>query len=123
LGLDADTEKDALASDIQRVSNYMTINEIRAKHSLDKIDGGDVILNQAYITALGMSQQQAQEQGQGNDDYEQEEGQEESGEDENQEPEPANEEEQQETEPTNEEEQQKEVGLTKALKKSFTIEI
>jgi hypothetical protein len=40
----------------------MTINEIRAKHGLEEIEGGDVILNQAYITALGMSQQQAQEQ-------------------------------------------------------------
>lgn len=92
MGLDADTEKDALASDIQRVSNYMTINEIRAKHSLDKIEGGDVILNQAYITALGMSQQQAQEQGQGqqdeedqSEDYGQEEEQEEGGETQDQE--------------------------------------
>jgi cell division ATPase FtsA len=70
----------------------MTINEIRAKHSLDKIDGGDVILNQAYITALGMSQQQAQEQGQGqqdeeeqSEDYGQEEGQEKGGETQDQE--------------------------------------
>jgi hypothetical protein len=109
MGLDADTEKEALTSDIQRVSNYMTINEIRAKHGLDKIDGGDVVLNQAYITALGMSQQQAQEQGQGNDDYEQEEGQEEGTEA------------QDEQEPDQEENAGEEVK--KALTKRFTIDI
>lgn len=115
MGLDSETEKDILDSDIKRVSNYMTINEVRAKHGLDKIEGGDVILNQAYITALSMAQQsqqeQGQEQGQEGDDYEQEEGQEESGEDATQEPEATDQEEQQE------------VGLNKSLKKSFTIEI
>ena len=92
----------------------MTINEIRAKHSLEKIEGGDVILNQAYITALGMSQQQAQEQqapqDQEEDDYDQEEGQEEGGETQDQE------------EPTQEDNEEEKV--TKSLNKNkFTVEI
>lgn len=116
MGLDAETEKDALTSDIQRVSNYMTINEIRAKHGLEEIEGGDVILNQAYITALGMSQQQAQEQQapQGQEDdgdnYGQEEEQEEGNET------------QDEQEPDQEAGEGEEVAKSMGTKK-FSIEI
>jgi hypothetical protein len=115
MGLDADTEKEALASDIQRVSNYMTINEIRAKHGLEEIEGGDVILNQAYITALGMSQQQAQEQQapQGQEDDGDNYGQEEEQEEGN------------ETQDEQEPEQEAGAGeeVKKALTKRFTIDI
>ena len=116
MGLDAETEKEALTSDIQRVSNYMTINEIRAKHGLEEIEGGDVILNQAYITALGMSQQQAQEQQapQGQEDdgdnYGQEEEQEEGNET------------QDEQEPDQEAGEGEEVAKSMGTKK-FSIEI
>lgn len=116
MGLDAETEKEALTSDIQRVSNYMTINEIRAKHGLEEIEGGDVILNQAYITALSMSQQQAQEQQapQGQEDdgdnYGQEEEQEEGNET------------QDEQEPDQEAGEGEEVAKSMGTKK-FSIEI
>ena len=115
MGLDADTEKEALTSDIQRVSNYMTINEIRAKHGLEEIEGGDVILNQAYITALSMSQQQAQEQQapQGQEDDGDNYGQEEEQEEGN------------ETQDEQEPDQEAGAGeeVKKALTKRFTIDI
>lgn len=88
VGLDLETEKDVLAADVQRVSNFLTVNEIRAKYNLPKVEGGDVILNQAYITALGMSQASQEQQAQGDQGYdesEQEGEQEDEGEDQDQE--------------------------------------
>lgn len=44
-------EMDDLAEDIQKLSNFMTLNEIRAKYNLDPIEGGDMVLNPVYNQA------------------------------------------------------------------------
>ena len=122
VGLDLDTEKDVLAGDIQRVSNYMTVNEIRAKYDLKPIEGGDIVLSQAYITSLSMAQQAQQDQGQ------QDQG--DQGYDENQEDDEYNDqdEEQENDEPEQQGQQEQETEdnkeeIGKSTKHKFSIEI
>lgn len=45
-------EADDLEQDIKRLSNFMTLNEIRAKYNLSPIKGGDMVLNSVYNQAL-----------------------------------------------------------------------
>ena len=52
-GLDVGTATDKLNADKERVSHYMTINEVRAENDLEPLEkGGDIILNQTYITGM-----------------------------------------------------------------------
>ena len=56
VGIDEQDEEDIeLERDIRSLSNFMTLNEIRAKRNLSKLDDGDVILNPAYLQAKGMA--------------------------------------------------------------------
>lgn len=44
-------EKDELDLDIQKLSNFQTVNEIRKKYNLKEVEGGDTILNPTYVQA------------------------------------------------------------------------
>ena len=56
VGIDEQDEEDIeLERDIRSLSNFMTLNEIRAKRNLSKLDDGDVILNPTYLQAKGMA--------------------------------------------------------------------
>lgn len=50
-GLDGEDPKEKLKMDIDKVKAFMTINEARALHDLPPIDGGDVILDAAFINS------------------------------------------------------------------------
>lgn len=51
-GLDVEDASAKLKSDIDKVSHYMTINEVRAENGLEPLEkGGDIVLNQTYVTA------------------------------------------------------------------------
>lgn len=52
-------EKDELDMDIQKVSNFMTMNEARKKYNMDPIEGGDIVLNPTYTSAKAMAEQNA----------------------------------------------------------------
>ena len=53
VGLDAKTAEAELKNQIDAVSHFKTINEVRADAGLEPLEkGGDIILNQTYITAL-----------------------------------------------------------------------
>jgi phage portal protein BeeE len=54
---DEKNELDDLDADIKRLSNFMTLNEIREKYNLPPVKGGDIVLNSVYNQALN---QQAQ---------------------------------------------------------------
>jgi hypothetical protein len=57
VGLDSEDAKSKLEADKERVSSYMTINEVRASNGLEPLEkGGDIILNQTYITAMSMGE-------------------------------------------------------------------
>lgn len=56
-------EKDELDMDIQKGSNFVTINENRKKYNMDPIDGGDIILNPTFTSAKAMAEQSAMGQG------------------------------------------------------------
>jgi len=52
-GLDGEDPESKLKMDIMKVKNFATINEIRAMHDLPPIEGGDVILDNAFIQMGG----------------------------------------------------------------------
>ncbi len=53
VGLDAATAESELKNRIDAVSHYATINEVRAEAGLEPLArGGDIVLNQTYVTAL-----------------------------------------------------------------------
>jgi hypothetical protein len=52
---DAEDKETELDQDIKKVSNFMTVNEIRQKHNLDPIDGMDIILNPVASQATMMA--------------------------------------------------------------------
>ena len=53
MGLDSEGADAKLKSDMDKVQHYMTINEIRALNGLEPLEkGGDIILNQTYITGM-----------------------------------------------------------------------
>lgn len=58
VGIDGEAdETQELEADIKMLSNFMTLNEIRAKRNLPPMPDGDVILNPTYLQAKGMAQQ------------------------------------------------------------------
>lgn len=70
VGLDETDDEDAeLERDIKAVSNYMTLNEIRAKRNLPPIENGDIVLNPTYLQAMGMAQSQQQQGDPESDQY------------------------------------------------------
>jgi Phage portal protein len=75
VGVDQDTDPHTeLEQDIKLVSNIMTLNEVRAKRNLSKVEGGDVVLSPAFLQGKSMDQQQemmkAQNNQGGDDDVE-----------------------------------------------------
>lgn len=54
---DAEDKTIELDSDIKKVQNFMTVNEIRAKYNMEKLDGGDIVLNPIYSQNQMMAQQ------------------------------------------------------------------
>ena len=53
VGLDSATAESELKNRIDAVSHYATINEVRAEAGLEPLArGGDIVLNQTYVTAL-----------------------------------------------------------------------
>lgn len=59
IGLNARDEEASIDLDVKRVSNYMTLDEIRQKRGLPPLGkdrGGDIILNSMYIQYLGQLQ-------------------------------------------------------------------
>jgi len=59
-------ESTDLDEDVKRLSNFMTVNEIRAKWNLPKIkEGGDTILNPTLQNAINAAQMNAQQGNQG----------------------------------------------------------
>jgi hypothetical protein len=69
-GLDAEDASAKLKSDIDKVSHYMTINEVRAENGLEPLEkGGDIVLNQTYVTAT-MGGDEGAVEGEGGDDFE-----------------------------------------------------
>jgi hypothetical protein len=69
-GLDAEDASAKLKSDIDKVSHYMTINEVRAENGLEPLEkGGDIVLNQTYVTAT-MGGDEGAIEGEGGDDFE-----------------------------------------------------
>lgn len=65
---DGDDEDAEIERDIKAVSNWMTLNEVRAKRNLPPVENGDVVLNPTYLQAMGMAQQGDQESNQAVDD-------------------------------------------------------
>ena len=50
-----DDEKDELEGDIKKLSNFMTINEVREKRNLPPIEGGDIVANAVYLQGQQMA--------------------------------------------------------------------
>lgn len=74
VGIEIDTdEQTELDRDIQSVTNFMTLNELRAKRGMDALEDGDIPLNPVYLQAKGMAQQQQQMEMQGGQDMQAEE--------------------------------------------------
>lgn len=62
VGIDDDDDEELeLERDIKAVSNFMTLNEVRAKRNLPPVENGDVVLNPTFLQAMGMAQQGDQE--------------------------------------------------------------
>lgn len=64
VGIDIENdEKSELERDIQEVTNFTTLNEMRAKRGMEALPNGNIPLNPVYLQAMGMAQQQEQQQG------------------------------------------------------------
>jgi len=61
-------EKDDLDLDIQKLSNFQTVNEIRKKRNLKDVEGGDVILNPTFVQAKMQEQMAMMGGGQGGEE-------------------------------------------------------
>jgi hypothetical protein len=62
VGVDIEAdEQTELDRDIQSVTNFITLNELRAKRGLKPLPGGDMPLNPVYLQAQAMQQQKEQE--------------------------------------------------------------
>lgn len=79
VGLDLQTDEETeLDRDIKSVTNFITLNELRAMRQLPPLPGGDIPLNPVYLQAMNMQQQQEQQQNgqmnqeQGNEEQQQE---------------------------------------------------
>lgn len=62
VGMNGLTVEKELEMDIKKVTNFSTLNEIREKYDLDKIEGGDTPLNSAYIQMKNAEEQRKQQQ-------------------------------------------------------------
>lgn len=56
VGLDEMTVKEELDMDIQKLGGFQTLNEIREKYGLEKIEDGDVVLNPTYLQSKMQNQ-------------------------------------------------------------------
>lgn len=56
-GLDSVTRKEQAELDEKSVKTYKTVNELRAEKGMDKIEGGDIILDSSYIQKLNGDEQ------------------------------------------------------------------
>lgn len=65
VGLDAKTEEQAIELRLKEVTNYKTINEVRAEDDLPPIDGGDIILNPTFTGFKSQQAMMAQQGGAG----------------------------------------------------------
>ena len=64
-GFDSKSEKDRLDMDIQAVTNFKTINEVREGHDLKPLDSpvGDMIMNASFMQTASMMAQQSEDGG------------------------------------------------------------
>lgn len=60
-GLDAMTREQQLEFNSKRVRTYLTLNEVRAEEDLKPLEGGDIVLDGAYLQARAQSQQGGQQ--------------------------------------------------------------
>lgn len=51
VGLDNESPADILKMDVEKVKSIMTVNEVRATYDLPPIPGGDIILDQTFVSA------------------------------------------------------------------------
>ena len=51
VGIESDSEERRIKATKEKVSSFLTINEARAAFDLEPLDGGDIVLNQVYVTA------------------------------------------------------------------------
>lgn len=56
VGLDEDEEDKFIERHIKEVSNYKTLNEIRAEKGLKPVEGGDIVLNPTFLQGKSMDQ-------------------------------------------------------------------
>lgn len=62
-GMEASTKKEQADLDRQHVETYKTVNELRNEKGLEPIEGGDVILNPAYISSQQAQAMQEEQEG------------------------------------------------------------
>lgn len=74
-GLDAESPEQELERNVKEVSNYKTVNEVRASAGFEKIKGGDIILNPIFFQA---QMQQMQGEQESNDNVDEVQGEEEN---------------------------------------------
>lgn len=58
VGMDAPSRQEELDSITKKVTNYMTLNEVREEAGLKKLPNGDIVLNGIYSQQIMMAQQQ-----------------------------------------------------------------
>jgi hypothetical protein len=68
VGMDAGSASEDLDRDIKEVGNFITVNELRARRGMDKIEGGDIILNPTFLQGKGQDAMAAQQAEAGNED-------------------------------------------------------
>lgn len=66
VGLNSENAKEELEADIQKVQNFVTLNEIRRKWGYEDIPEGDIVLNPMYTQAIQMATMNAAGQGEQN---------------------------------------------------------
>ena len=62
MGLNGMTISEELDLDVKKLNSFQTINEIREKHELKPIEGGDVIENSTFVQAKNAADMKAQQQ-------------------------------------------------------------
>jgi hypothetical protein len=64
VGLDGQSISEELDSDIKKVTNFATLNEIRKKYNMDDLEGGDTPLNSIFLQGKMMADQKKQQEDQ-----------------------------------------------------------
>lgn len=54
-GMNGLTMEQELEMDIKKLTNFMTVNEIRIKYNLSPVEGGDVILNSVFAQSIALN--------------------------------------------------------------------